>query len=277
MTRALSKPKIEERPEAQPPEPVPTRAVTGGSPLEIFERLASAPNADIEKLHRLLDLHERWAQDQARMAAFAAKNRCESEMSEVVKDAVNPHTGSRFAMIESIHRAIKPIYTREGFSITFDEGEARRPEDMRIVAELQHVSGWSKLYHLDLPYDGKGSQGGSSAMNPLQGRGSTVTYGRRYLETMIFNVTIAGEDVDGNSPLDNVTAEQISEIVRLFKKVKLVVPLDWGKFLKWLEVKSLDELSQEGYKTAMADLNARFAAAGATAAANAPSAEGGAA
>lgn len=240
------------------------------SPLEIYQTLAANPGADLSQLKALLDLQREYRSDQARQAAAVAMNRVQAECQEVLKDSVNAHTGSRFAQLESIHRIIKPVYTKHGFGITFSEAECPKEGHMRIAADLIHAEGHTRRYTLDLPYDGKGSQGGNSAMNPLQGRGSTITYGRRYLESMIWNLTIAGEDIDGNSPLNAITAEQIVEITNTFKTARACNPvITWDGFLKWLTVSSIDKCTQADFAAGMADLKSKIAAAAAKAASSA--------
>lgn len=237
------------------------------SPLAIFDKLASVKGADISKLEKLLDLDKDWRAEQARMAAANALNRVQQTAPEVLKDARNPHIGNRFAQLETIHRTIKPVYTGEGFSISWSEDESKKEGHMRIIGDLIHTSGHIRRYWLDVPLDGTGAKGGQPGMNVTQAKGSTITYGRRYLETMIFNVTIAGEDVDGNNPvLDPVTAAQIEEVTVLFKKVKKVSDIDWRRFMKSCQVETVDQLTQQGFKIAMGDLNARYAEAAAVAA-----------
>ena len=49
-----------------------------------------------------------------------------------------------------------------------------------------------------MPADGKGAQG-RDVMTRTHATGSAVSYGRRYLLLMIFNIAVGGEDDDGNA------------------------------------------------------------------------------
>ena len=61
------------------------------------------------------------------------------------------------------------------------------------------LGGYTRRYHIDMPADGKGAKGGD-VMTRTHATGSAVSYGKRYLLIMIFNLTMGGEyEDDGNA------------------------------------------------------------------------------
>src|SRR6202030_1307723 len=80
---------------------------------------------------------------------------------------------------------------------TFDTDDAPLPEHVRIICDVSHPDGHSRRYHLDMPVDGKGARGGD-VMTKTHAMGSGITYGKRYLLGMIFNLAIVKDD-DGNA------------------------------------------------------------------------------
>jgi hypothetical protein len=161
----------------------------------LFERLARDPNVNVEKLGQLMDLWERGETRRAQAAFSAAMNAAQEEMEPVRADSFNPQTKSKFASYEALDRALRPVYTRHGFGLTFDTGETAIPEYIRLICQVVHSGGFTKDYHLDMPADGKGAKGGD-VMTKTHATASAVSYGMRYLLRMIFNIAI--DDDDGN-------------------------------------------------------------------------------
>ncbi len=188
------------------------------SPLAIFERLAQVEGRDVDKLGKLLEYDRQWRADRARDEYLAAMNRVAAKLPAVVKDKEGQK--GRYARLETVHRAIKPVYTAEGFSITWTEGQTDKENHIRIVGKVLHKGGHSEEHFLDVAVDGTGPQGGKLAMNATQAVGSTISYGRRYLEVLIFDVTIADEDTDGNNNNRRITAEEAAEVEDLFEQMQ---------------------------------------------------------
>ena len=91
----------------------------------------------------------------------------------------------------------KEVYTSFGFSVSFNEGVAAHPAQVRICAEVLHKQGHKESYFYDVPLDGVGIKG-SSFMTKIHAKASSTSYGRRYLMCMIWNIS-TGDDDDGNN------------------------------------------------------------------------------
>jgi hypothetical protein len=94
-------------------------------------------------------------------------------------------------------RALRPIYTKHGFSLSFDTADGAPADHVRVVCRSRTATATSEPPHLDMPADGKGAKGGD-VMTKTHAIGAAVTYGKRYLLGMIFNIAV-GEDDDGNA------------------------------------------------------------------------------
>ena len=164
--------------------------------LAVIARAASDPSVDIDKFERLLALQERVNAQQAKQEFDAAMNKAQKEMGPVIARRKNSQTGSNYADEDAIDAIARPIYTAHGFSLSFNTGEAKKAEDIKIICECAHAGGFTKHYEVDMPADGKGAKGGD-VMTRTHAAGSAMQYGKRYLLRMIFNIVIAKDD-DGN-------------------------------------------------------------------------------
>lgn len=185
-----------------------------------------------EALGKMMDLAERWKDARAKEEFAAAMRSCQEAMPVVVKDAQNKHTNSRYARLEEVNKTIKPCYTEHGFSVSFGELQDAPVGMVRILADVRHAGGHSAPYRVDMPLDGVGSQGKANAMNPVQARGSTISYAKRYLLCMIFNVTIADEDTDGQMSTGVIDEKQLVVLNELLEDcVREGSPVDSKRFL----------------------------------------------
>lgn len=173
-------------------------ASTNENPLDSFiMRAASDDSVDIEKLERLIAMRERLRKQEFETAYDDAMNAAQEEMRPIAADANNPQTKSRYASYGALDRVLRPIYTKHGFALSFYQGDGA-PEGMVRVACRVSRGGHKEHPYLDMPADGKGAKGGD-VMTKTHATGAAITYGRRYLLGMIFNISV-GEDLDGNEP-----------------------------------------------------------------------------
>lgn len=164
----------------------------------MFERLARDPNASVDKIERLMALWERGEEKKAEAAFNAAMSKAQREMRPVAADAYNPQTKSKYASYEALDSKLRPIYTAEGFGLSFNTAEGAPAEMVRVLCYVTHLAGYCRTYHVDMPADGKGAKGGD-VMTKTHAVGAAVSYGMRYLLKMVFNVAVGEDDDDGNS------------------------------------------------------------------------------
>lgn len=177
--------------------PAAPPAASNGGMLAIIAAAAANPAVDPDKMQRLLDMHAQMRAEQARLEFQRAMSDAQAEMQPVVRDAENLHTRSRYARLETIDAAVRPIYTRHGFSLSFNT-EPMEPPNVRVTCIAAHSGGHEARYTLEGALDAMGAKGVANK-TPIQALGSTVTYLQRYLTKMIFNITLRNEDDDGIS------------------------------------------------------------------------------
>jgi hypothetical protein len=192
-------PPIAETPSAVPAvvETAPLPAASEAETLsQAIIRMASDPRVDIDKLERLIKMQER-AQDRVAEIEFNnAMASAQEEMKPIRANMENEHTKSEYADQAALDRAIRPIYTKHGFSLSFRHGDGAPPDHTRILCKLGHRGGHVEWPHYDIPVDGKGARG-NDVMTKTHASGASATYGKRYLLGMIFNLAVARDD-DGN-------------------------------------------------------------------------------
>lgn len=165
--------------------------------VSMFERFATDPNVSVEKIERLMALWERGEARKAETAFNAAMSEAQQEMRAVAPDANNPQTRSRYASYRALDDALRPVYTKHGFALSFNSGDAPTADAVRVLCDVTHLGGHAKTYRIDMPADGKGAKGGD-VMTKTHATGSAVSYGMRYLLKMVFNVAVGEDDDDGN-------------------------------------------------------------------------------
>ena len=198
---------VEEAPKLIVPEPRRESALPASQPANLVQALAIAaadPRMDVAKVERLYAMHKEMMAREAESAFNDAMARAQANIVPIAKDRRNDHTKSMYATLAAIAEAVTPVYTAEGLSVSFDTFSPERDKELpalekgwvRVIAIVSHRGGHSRRYHLDGPLDEAGKDGTKNKTG-IQAMGSTVSYLRRYLKCMIFNVATT-DDNDGN-------------------------------------------------------------------------------
>ncbi len=167
--------------------------------IQMIQRAAADPAVDVDKMERLMQMHERFVDRQAAAAFNAAMVKAQQDIKPVARRAFNAQTSSRYAKLEDIDEAVSPIYTAAGFSLSFGSADSTLAGHLRVVCDVMHEQGHTKQYQMDLPLDAAGIAGKVNKTG-VHAHGSTHSYARRYLTMNIFNVVMCDEDNDGNPP-----------------------------------------------------------------------------
>lgn len=203
--------------------------------MHAITRFLEQPNLDPEKMSRLLDVHERILADQRKTAFMAAMARVAPLLPEIGKHGVSHH--GAYSRLEDIDRAIRPIISKEGFSLSFDT-VPQENNKIRVIIKVSHAAGYFETKQIDLPLDKSGNK------QEVQGVASTIAYGRRLLTKMFFNLIEGGEDLDGN-PNALISQDQAKEINTLLVDTKA----DRAKFLKLIAgVETIENIPARDYK-----------------------------
>lgn len=222
--------------------------------ISMIERAARDPNLDLDRMERLLAMRERMMAREAETAFQAAMTAAQAEMPRVYRDAENSHTKSSYARLETIAKAVTPIYTKHGFALSFGTDASPIEGHYRLTCEVTHEAGHKRIVHADLPSDTAGAQGKANK-TAVQGFGSTMSYGRRYLTLLIFNVALTNEDNDGNDygAPPRISDQQAEQIEALTQETSTNV----GKFLAIFGAASIAEIPAGRFGEAMRILRER--------------------
>ena len=192
--------------------------MTTASMVQAIIAAAQDPATDVEKMERLVALAERMQAKQSEMDFNTALTKAQDKMGRISADALNKQTNSRYATYAKLDRELRPLYIKNGLSLSFSTAGDAPPDHVRVVCVVAHKSGHSRTYQIDMPNDGKGAKGGD-VMTKTHATGAATTYGMRYLLKMIFNVAIGEDDTDGNPPPEAPTDEQTQTFNRLHDQV----------------------------------------------------------
>jgi hypothetical protein len=160
-------------------------------------QMAVENNASMDTIERLVALQQGMAAREAETQWNAAMNRAQAAMGRVAADATNPQTHSKYATYAALDREVRPIYTQEGLSLSFDTADTTKAEVVKVLCYVAHSAGHSRTYQAEMPADGKGARG-NDVMTKTHASGAAMAYGMRYLLKMIFNIAVGEDDDDGN-------------------------------------------------------------------------------
>ena len=164
--------------------------------INMIERAARDPSVDIDKMQRLIEMRNIMAREAAEIAFDEAMSAVQNEMRAVVPDSSNPQTHSKYASYAAIDRVLRPLYTAQGLTLSFDTQPTPAENMVRVVCRVAK-GGYSRTYTVDMPADGKGARGGE-VMTRTHAVGSALTYGKRYLLNNVFATAVGEFDDEGS-------------------------------------------------------------------------------
>lgn len=221
------------------PEPVSEQSAV----MSMIARAASDPNCDMDKMERLMAMHERMVAQQARAEFANALADLQAELPSIGErgDAAGRYT---FALWEDINQKIKPFLQKHGFSLSFrtETGTA-----VTVTGVLSHRNGHREETTISLPADPSGNK------NAVQAVASSVSYGKRYTAGALLNLTSHGEDDDAFGATAKITEEQEVELRDLAESVGADLP----KFLAYMKVGSLSAIPAKEFNKAKTALKAK--------------------
>lgn len=215
---------------------------------------AADPRINIAKMKELTELRRQMrleeAEDNFKMALHAAQ----AEMRPIEADAANDHTHSKYATLYKVDKALRPIYSKHGLSVSFNTADCPRPEHTRVLAYVERGL-FTREYQYDVAIDAKGPAG-NNVMNKTHAGGSALSYGKRYLLLMIFNVTIGDPgrpvDDDGNAAagLEPINPAQLKVLIELAD----TAGADKAKFCDLMKVSAMANIPASRFAEAKAQL-----------------------
>jgi hypothetical protein len=224
----------------------------GATILAMIDKIAALPDVPVEKIEQLWSLHERMESARAKRAYLSDLALMQPELPVIEKKgAINTNekdkqgnkTGnqikqSNYAKWEDVVEGIRPVMAKYGFSISFKTDQSD-PARIAVTGTLGHREGHSESTTMSLPIDSSGSK------NNVQGWGSSVSYGKRYVAFALLNIVARGEDDDGKSAgKDFITDEQANTLLTLIRDTKS----DPQQFLEIAGVEMINDIPAANFK-----------------------------
>lgn len=210
--------------------------------IQVIERAALNPTIDVEKMERLLAMHERILTRDAKAAYIRALAEVQLELPVITErgDIKNREgkSQSKYALWEDINETIKPTLAKHGFALSFRTGQ--EGEKIVVTGVLSHRDGHSEETSIYLPTDTSGSK------NAVQAVGSSTSYGKRYTAQALLNLTSRGEDDDGKAS-GGEPPKLSDEQVEKLQDVIIEVGADPVKLLEYLNVERLQDIYASKY------------------------------
>lgn len=243
------------------PQP-PASVSEGGAIIAMIERAARDPSVDIDKMERLMKMHQDAQARTSKVAYDAAlavmqpklpiiERRGKIEVRE--KDHAGKRTGALqqstpYALWEDINESIRPILAEHGFALSFRTGLATDGK-ITVTGILSHRDGHREETTMILPHDSTGSK------NAVQAVGSSTSYGKRYTAIALLNITSRGDDDDGAAAglAETIDDQQIDAIRSLIVEVAADIP----RFCKYMKVECIEDIRASDFDLAVKALEAK--------------------
>ncbi len=248
---------VVDRSESQVPRSVTARemTVTHDTPgIEGILRMAVEKGMDAGSIDKLAAVFER-TQDRMAAQEFAeAMAAFQAECFSIPKNATARITtkagGSysyKFAELDSIAAAIRPILQKHGLSYTWDSAEASGIISVSCIA--RHVNGHSVTARFSCPTQT------DAAMSGPQKSAAALTFGKRQTLTSVFGLTMCDPDSDSGKGSVKITEHQAANLSAKMDELK---PDDRTRMMAFLGVKSPSDLLATQFAPAIAAIEKKL-------------------
>jgi len=228
-----------------------------GSLLTIIEKIAQMPEIDMDRVERVFAMHQQMQDRQSEQAFNDAMSMAQNKIQSVLVNRENEHTKVAYADLDAIHKAAKPCWTRHGFSVMTRDRAASEPGFLTVTTEIRHSAGHKEVLESDWPLDIAGKDG-TKNKTPIQAKGSTIQYARRYNELSAFDVAVSRDDNDGNARSE-AKPNTISEIqVRTLMGLIMAAKTTPEQFCKKTRINMVHELQESRFEAAVNGLKAQI-------------------
>lgn len=216
------------------------------TPTDLLQ-MAVSQNADLAKLEKLMELQERWEQNEARKAYHVAMAAFKKNPPEIEKDkkvgfqSKGGGTSYNHASLANVTGKINKALSEHGLSAAWRTDQDER--GITVTCTITHKMGHSEGTSLSASADNTGNK------NSIQAIGSTITYLERY--TLLALTGLATKDMDDDgvkAEVKFITKEQENTLHAMLNENDLINQLQG--VLNILKVKSLSEIPANKYPQA---------------------------
>lgn len=239
--------------QAQTPIEVRPLPSAGEQFLVMIERAVRDTSVDVGKMQTLLDMREKVLKREAEIAFNESMVRLQHRIPDIFKTSeikIRDTVQSKFAALENIDRAVRPLMSEEGFSVSYDSEPSGALTIWKCI--ISHSMGHHRTYCLPpIPSDTSGNK------NAVQAMGSANSYARRYALCNALNIVTKGLDDDGHGSMPIITEQDVSNIYSLFDACEMSDKAR-ASFLRVAGVDSVEKIPAHRIKDLMGELDAKL-------------------
>jgi hypothetical protein len=225
--------------------------------IAMVERAASDPTVDIDKMERLFTMGEKMMDRKAVAEYNKDMTLVQKNIPTVIKTGKNTQTGSTYAKLENIINAIRPVYTKHGFSVSFSEGEPSAAGLVRANMVIRHKGGHKEHSFYESPMDIAGIKDNRNKTD-THGKASAMSYAQRYALNGAFLLEFSDDD-DGNDAgkmQERITDAQVETIGSLLADNGVNPEAFFAWLLSTKGVKFSGDIPASEYKSVIRKINA---------------------
>lgn len=226
---------------------IPPKETQAATMMQVVANAASNPDCDIEKMQALLAMQDKLIEREARAEFSAAMSEACGKIPQVERTgtvSLGGKGGYKFTRWEDMDKVIRPVLSEHNLRLSFNTRSVEGSPSKVIIGTISHSNGQYQSAEIELPLDA------GQGRNPLQGFGSTISYGKRYCAEMLLNIVRCDEDMDGKyqpqKQADYITAQQKEELISLLQQTRS----DTSAFLAWARCRNLDEMERKNFAKA---------------------------
>ena len=157
--------------------------------LQLIERVALDPSADVAKLEKMIELQERVMKNQAKAQFDQAM--LQFQIKKPILEKASQGHNSKYAKLEYIQSQIEPVLREFGLFVRWST-EATQDNKTRVTCICTHIGGHSETSSMDVVPDKGGSK------SDIQANGSAISYAQRYTLRSLLGLVIANDN-DGQT------------------------------------------------------------------------------
>lgn len=224
-----------------------TELAVSNSPAQLIQA-AVGSGMKPEDLNAYLAAQERWEANQAKKAYNKAMAEFKANPPKIMKDRKVAYKDVRYshASLANVVDKLTSELSKYGLSASW---RTQQNGQIVVTCRITHVQGHSEETSLSAEKDASGSK------NAIQAIGSTVTYLQRYTLLSALGLATYSQDDDaagaGTDP--EITEEQLVTL----KEYMMSYQVNEARFLKFLGVDSLDQITQSQFKKAIEAIKAK--------------------
>ena len=216
-------------------------------------RYALDKGANLDQIEKLLIIQERWDANEAKKAYYSAMAQFKANPPKIEKDrAVSFGAGKaayKHASLYQVTQKIAQELSKWGLSASW---RVAQNGQISVTTRISHKLGHFEETTLTAPADTSGSK------NSIQAVGSTVTYLERYGLLALTGLATADQDDDALShDIEYIDQKQLSQIIDMIADRQV----DESKFLKYMQIESLDKMPKAKFQQAMTAIEQKKRAA----------------